>query len=322
MKKRYIIEMIFPIICIIVGILLSGYATTEYINDCQKVKWQPTEAIVTDMDSYVTSVYGSRHTRRNRTIYIITYNYEVNGIEYTNEIRSEVPSQVDRNINIKYNPDEPSKSTTITAPDTSLFIIVFFGIVLIFGGVIFTVIIWKNRFVFTDIEYDKSEPYYQGPNQKSVSKSYLKTILFFACFLILTFVLMYFQPFAQKNINSNDFVQIMQSEGYTAENSLDKTQKEFGMGSIITESYSVNTYNIRIDYCVLNSNKNAKLLYDSASLSADTYTITDKQFLGSQDNEFFYCKAYINNTFVYGACKIEQKDKLLQILKDMGYYSK
>ncbi|WP_448900981.1 DUF3592 domain-containing protein [Eubacterium sp.] len=320
--KRYIIKMIFPIICIIVGILLSGYATTEYINDCQKVKWQPTEAIVTDMDSYVTSVYGSRHTRRNRTIYIITYNYEVNGIEYTNEIRSEVPSQVDRNINIKYNPDEPSKSTTITAPDTSLFIIVFFGIVLIFGGVIFTVIIWKNRFVFTDIEYDKSEPYYQGPNQKSVSKSYLKTILFFACFLILTFVLMYFQPFAQKNINSNDFVQIMQSEGYTAENSLDKTQKEFGMGSIITESYSVNTYNIRIDYCVLNSNKNAKLLYDSASLSADTYTITDKQFLGSQDNEFFYCKAYINNTFVYGACKIEQKDKLLQILKDMGYYSK
>ncbi len=314
--------MIFPIICIIVGILLSGYATTEYINDCQKVKWQPTEAIVTDMDSYVTSVYGSRHTRRNRTIYIITYNYEVNGIEYTNEIRSEVPSQVDRNINIKYNPDEPSKSTTITAPDTSLFIIVFFGIVLIFGGVIFTVIIWKNRFVFTDIEYDKSEPYYQGPNQKSVSKSYLKTILFFACFLILTFVLIYFQPFAQKNINSNDFVQIMQSEGYTAENSLDKTQKEFGMGSIITESYSINTYNIRIDYCVLNSNKNAKLLYDSASLPADTYTITNKQFLGSQDDEFFYCKAYINNTFVYGACKIEQKDKLLQILKDMGYYSK
>ena len=314
--------MIFPIICIIVGILLSGYATTEYINDCQKVKWQPTEAIVTDMDSYVTSVYGSRHTRRNRTIYIITYNYEVNGIEYTNEIRSEVPSQVDRNINIKYNPDEPSKSTTITAPDTSLFIIVFFGIVLIFGGVIFTVIIWKNRFIFTDIEYDKSEPYYQGPNRKSVSKSYLKTILFFACFLILTFVLMYFQPFAQKNINSNDFVQIMHSEGYTAENSLEKTQKEFGMGSIITESYSVNTYNIRIDYCVLNSNKNAKLLYDSASLSADTYTITNKQFLGSQDNEFFYCKAYINNTFVYGACKIEQKDKLLQILKDMGYYSK
>ena len=320
--KRYIIKMIFPIICIIVGILLSGYATTEYINDCQKVKWQPTEAIVTDMDSYVTSVYGSRHTRRNRTIYIITYNYEVNGIEYTNKIRSEVPSQVDRNINIKYNPDEPSKSTTITAPDTSLFIIVFFGIVLIFGGVIFTVIIWKNRFVFTDIEYDKSEPYYQGPNQKSVSKSYLKTILFFACFLILTIILMYFQPFAQKNINSNDFVQIMQSEGYTAESSLEKTQKEFGMGSIITESYSVNTYNIRIDYCVLNSNKNAKLLYDSASLSADTYTVTDKQFLGSQDDEFFYCKAYINNTFVYGACKIEQKDKLLQILKDIGYYSK
>lgn len=315
--------MIFPIICIIVGILLSGYATTEYINDCQKVKWQPTEAIVTDMDSYVTSVYGSRHTRRNRTIYIITYNYEVNGIEYTNETRSEVPSQVGRNINIKYNPKEPSKSTTIIAPDTSLFIIILvFSIILIIGGSIFTVVIWKNRSVFTDIEYEKNEPYYQEPNRKSVSKSCLKTILFFACFLILTFVLMYFQPFAQKNINSNDFVQIMQSEGYTAENSLEKTQKEFGMGSIITESYSVNTYNIRIDYCVLNSNKNAKLLYDSASLPADTYTITDKQFLCSQDDEFFYCKAYINNTFVYGACKIEQKDKLLQILKDMGYYSK
>lgn len=96
--------MIFPIICIIVGILLSGYATTEYINDCQKVKWQPTEAIVTDMDSYETS--GGRYDMTT-TIYVITYNYKVNGIEYTNEIRSEVPSQVGRNINIKYNPDEP-----------------------------------------------------------------------------------------------------------------------------------------------------------------------------------------------------------------------
>lgn len=311
--------MIFPIICIIVGILLSGYVTTEYINDYQKVKWQPTEAIVTDMDSYETS--GGRYNM-TRTIYIITYNYEVNGIEYTNEIRSEVPSQVGRNINIKYNPDEPSKSTTITAPDTSKFIIIlFFGIVSIFGGSIVTVVIWKNKLIFTDIEYDKNEPYYQGPNQKSVSKSYLKIILFFVCFLVLAIILMYFQPFVQKNISSNDFVQIMQSEGYTAENSLEKTQKEFGMGSIITESYSVNTYNIRIDYCVLNSNENAKLLYDSASLPADTYTITNKQFLGSQDDEFFYCKAYINNTFVYGACKIEQKDKLLQMLKDMGYYS-
>lgn len=311
--------MIFPIVCIIVGILLSGYATTEYINDCQEVKWQPTEAIVTDMDSYETS--GGRNDLPT-TIYIITYNYEVNGIEYTNEIRSEVPSQVGRNINIKYNPDEPSKSTTITAPDTSKFIIIlFFSIVSIFGGVIFTVIIWKNRLIFTDIEYEKNEPHYLEPNRKSVSKAYLKTILFFACFLVLAIILMYFQPFAQKNINSNDFVQIMQSEGYTAENSLKKIQKEFGMGSIITESYSVNTYNIRIDYCVLNSNENAKLLYDSASLPADTYTITDKQFLGSQDDEFFYCKAYINNTFVYGACKIEQKDKLLQMFKDMGYYS-
>ncbi len=165
--------MIFPIICIIVGILLSGYATTEYINDSQKVKWQPTEATVTDMDSYETS----GDTRR--TIYIITYNYEVNGIEYTNEIRSEVPSQVGRSINIKYNPDEPSKSTTITAPDTSKFIIIlFFGIVSIFGGVIFTVIIWKNRLIFTDVEYDKNKPYYQGPHRKSVSKTYLKTILY------------------------------------------------------------------------------------------------------------------------------------------------
>lgn len=317
MKRRtYIIKIIFPIICIIVGALLAGYITVEYSNDCKKANWQPAEATVTDMDSYETA----GDTRR--TIYIITYNYEVNGVEYTADIRSEVPSQVGRSINIKYNPDEPSKSTTITAPDTSKFIIIlFFGIVLIFGGVIFTVIIWKNRLIFTDVEYDKSDPYYQGPNQKSASKSYLKIFLFFACFLILAIILMYFQPFAQKNIKSNDFVKIMQSEGYTVDNSLEEAQKEFGMGSIITESYSVNTYNIRIDYCVLNSSKNAKLLYDSASLPADTYTITDKQFLGSQDDEFFYCKAYINNTFVYGGCKIEQKDRLLQLLKDMGYYS-
>ena len=92
--------MIFPIICIIVGILLSGYATTEYINDCQEVKWQPTEAIVTDMDSYETS--GGRNNLP-RTIYIITYNYEVNGIEYTNEIFDIIDEKINNLLDKKIN---------------------------------------------------------------------------------------------------------------------------------------------------------------------------------------------------------------------------
>ena len=313
-KGKYISKMIFPIICIIVGIILLGYITIDYTKECEQAKWPSIDATVIDMDSYET---GHGRADFAHTVYKTTYSYEVGNKKYTGEIRSYSPHQVGKNISVKYNPDNPSESTGITTPDTSRFVIaIIFGFVLVFVGILFTVIVWKNRFI---LSADDDTKHYPSPKQKRNPKAYLPLLLPIAVFLVGA-VLMYFQPFAQKSIDSNSFVQIMQEDGYTAENSLQRLQNEFGMGSIIIEAYSVNTDNIRIDYCKLNSDENAKLLYDSATLSAKTYDVTEKQFLAGFDDDCYYVKAYNSNTFIYAACKIKSKDELLKLLSDMGYY--
>lgn len=315
-KKRLYSNILFPIICIIVGLLLGGYITYQYAEECDNAKWPSTQATVVDMNSYESS--SAHHS--SRTIYVISYEYIVDDISYKGETRSYSPNQVGNRIEIKYNPDNPSDSTAATVPDTERFIVILiFSVILVVSGIFFTIVIWENRSGLSVVSEDK--PYYHGPKERINPKSYLKPLIPIGFFL-LALVLMYYQPFAQKDINVNEFVQIMEADGYTAENSLERLQTEFGMGSIIEQAYSVNTENIRIDYCTLNTSNNAKLLYDSASLPAKNYVISDKYYLAAEDNNFFYIKSFKNNTFVYGASKIESKDELLRLLKDMSYYDK
>ncbi|MGN1203209.1 MAG: DUF3592 domain-containing protein [Eubacterium sp.] len=317
MKKRRIpIEIILPIISIIAGIILAGYITYDYANECENTKWPSVEASVIDMNSYEEA-----NTRRRigKTVYVITYSYDINGVEYNGETRSYTPILVGDSLEIKYNPESPSTSTAITKPDTQRFIIILlFSIVLIAAGVLFTIMIWQNRFLLTYEAEDK--PYYHEPKQKRNPKSYLGFLLPIGVFL-LAIVLMYYQPFMQKNINADEFIQIMYSDGYETENSLDRLQTEFGMGSLIEEAYSVNTEDLRIDFCAINTSRNAEMLYSSASLPADKQVISRSNFVAAEDDEFFYVKAMKNNTFVYGACKIELKDELLRLIEDMNYYN-
>lgn len=315
-KMRIPVEIILPIISIIAGIVLAGYITYDYINECERAKWPSVQATVVDMDSY-----ESANTRRRigKTVYVITYGYDIDGVEYEGEMRSYTPILVGDSIEVKYNPELPSTSTAITKPDTQRFVVALvFGIILIAVGVLFIIVIWKNRYALTYEAEDK--PYYHGPKEKRNPKSYLGFLLPIGIFLF-AIVLMYYQPFMQKNINVDEFIQIMQSEGYEAENSLDRLQTEFGMGSLIEQSYSVNTENLRIDFCEINTSKNAQMLYSSASLPADKQVISRSNFVAAEDDDFFYVKALKNNTFVYGACEIEMKNELLQLFEDMNYYS-
>lgn len=315
-KLRIPVEIILPIIAVIAGIVLAGYITYDYINECERAKWPSVQATVVDMDSYEEA---NSRKRIGKTVYVITYNYDIDGVEYEGETRSYTPILVGDSIEVKYNTELPSTSTTITKPDTQRFVVALvFGIILIAVGAVFVIVIWKSRYALTYESEDK--PYYHGPKEKRNPKSYLGFLLPLGVF-VLAVVLMYYQPFMQKNISADEFVQIMQSEGYEAENSLDRLQSEFGMGSLIEQSYSVNTENLRIDFCELNTSKNAKMLYDSASLPANKYVISKSNFVAAEDDDFFYVKALKNNTFVYGACRIDMKNELLQLFEDMNYYN-
>lgn len=312
MKKKSIAKyFIFSIACIIIGIILAGYISYQYIDDSEKANLPSVEATITDMTSHETA---GRHT-----LYIISYKYYIDGTEYSGKFNSYSPILIGNNIEIKYNPEAPEISTATTKPDTKgfIFVLIFSSVLIIFGS-IFSVVIWKNRQILSYTTEDK--PYYHEPNEKRNPKSYLLFLLPISMFLI-ALVLMHFQPFAQKSVSTIEFAQIMQSEGYEAENSRERLQVEFGMGSIIEDAYSVNTDNIRLDFCKLNTSRNTYLLFSSASLPSSNYTIDKKNLVASEDDSFFYIKAFRNNTFVYGGCTIENKDRLIQIFKDLGYYN-
>lgn len=315
-KFSFIKKIALPIACIIIGIVLAGFITSEYISDSEKMNWTSAEAVVVDLDSYRTS--GGGHSS-SRTVYKISYSYNVDGTEYTGLATSYSPMQLGKELQIKYNPSSPSESTALAKPDTQgLVIVLIFSVVLIAIGIMFTIIMWKSRFELMIIDEDK--PYYHEPKGRTNWKAYLGLIP--VAIFIIAGVLMYSQPFAQKDINQNDFVQIMSNNGYEVEESTDRLQTELGVGSLLKESYSVNKNDFRIDYCVINSNENAQLIYDSTTLYADVYVITNHNFVATEQGNMFYFKACNNNIYVYGGCTLENKDKMLELLKNMNYYHK
>ena len=306
---------ILPVLCIIAGLAMSAYITSQYVDDCRKANWPSATAIVLDLTSYEKSGVHNR----TETFYVIKYRYEVDGISYDGEFQSKKPMLTGNSFEIKYNPETPDNSTTVTKPDTGgLVFVLAFGLLFIIDGAFFIFVIYKSRFYLCDETEYKAE---QGfTKQKRNIKTYLGLLIPISVF-VLAVVLMYFQPFAQKSISADEFIQILNSDGYEAEASSERLQQEFGFGSLIESAYSVNTANLRIDFCELNTSHNAKLLFDSAALPEGEQIINDKYIHANQSDEYFYAKAWKNNTFVYAACKLNDKADLLQILKEMEFYS-
>lgn len=316
-NKRYVKFLVLPIICIAAGIALSAYITYQYAEEYKNSKLPSAQAEIVDMTSYEKS--GAKG--RIDTVYIISYQYEIDGVLYESSFNSYSPKLVGDNIEIKYNPENPSVSTAVTAPDTKSFAFVLcFGFIFIVVGAVIAISVYKNRYQFIVEMTGTSDNITHTQNQKRNPKAYFGLLLPLAVFLIAV-ALMYFQPFAQKSINADEFAKIMQTEGYEAENSLERLQIEFGMGSLIEQAYSVNTDVLRIDFCQLNTSHNARLLYNSAFLPDGEQVIDGKNMYASQDEEFFYIKLTRNNTFVYGACSAELKTELLQLLSDLDYYN-
>lgn len=315
MKKwRFLDEIILPTICVIIGIALAVYSINDYAKECNSMSWTSTDAITVDLDSHEVSSVKRSHTY---TIYEITYEYEVNGESYTGFMYSENPVALGQVVEIKYNPDNPASSTSLLKPDTQRFaIILVISIVLIVGGLVFVIILLKHNRLFKYIGEDK--PYYHAPEQRANLKSYLLLLIPIGVF-VFSFLAMYIQSNSQ--VSSTEFVQIMYEDGYEAEDSLDRLQAEYQVGSLIDKAYSVNTENLRLDFCVINSSYNARMLYDSLRLPGDVYVMSDNYLLAAENEDIFSIKAYNNDIFVYGACKPEYKDELLHLLEDINYYN-
>lgn len=107
----------------------------NYIDEHNQKDWIITTAYVIDISS------GYSSSRRNRgVIYNITYQYEVNGKEYSDKLynRSLAMGLGDK-IKAKYVPNAPGNSTDILAPSLkNLIIFLVFGAIFITTGFFFS----------------------------------------------------------------------------------------------------------------------------------------------------------------------------------------
>lgn len=137
MKKGTIFMMLFRllgIIALVSGIRLLGGGIYNYIDEHNQKDWVQTTAYVTDVSGEYVSSSGVKH-RRGRTVYDITYRYEVEGKEYSDKLynRSEI-REIGDEVKIKYDPDAPKNSTDILEPSVNNLI------VFLISGIIFTIV--------------------------------------------------------------------------------------------------------------------------------------------------------------------------------------
>lgn len=182
---KIIRHFLLPVVCIIVGILLTVYNIYDYTDQREKSLWYQTQAYITDVDE-------RQYNDSNKTIYTLTYEYRLDDKTYTGSRETYKQYAVGELTDISFNPDNPDESSGIIKPDTEQFVVLLiFAIVLIAGGILFTVIIWKERYALSLIEFDRKK--YKEENKTKINiKSFLKLLIPIGFFLFGV-ILMYIQ---------------------------------------------------------------------------------------------------------------------------------
>lgn len=144
MKRRtlsLIISGLLGVVAILSGIYLMAASVTNYIAESKKTDWIVTEARITDVSSRV-----KRNSKSSTTFYDLTYQYEADGKTYTGK-KSSVSGirLVGDEIKIKYDPDNPSDSTSDITPDKDDLIYPFGGGVLFLAAGIFFLLMTIKR---------------------------------------------------------------------------------------------------------------------------------------------------------------------------------
>lgn len=182
---KIIKHFLLPVACIIVGILLTAYNIYDYTDQREKSLWYQTQAYIIDVEEKVVS-------NSDKPVYLISYEYRLDDEIYNGSRETYKQYAVGELTDISFNPDNPDESSGIIKPDTEQFVVVLiFAIVLIAGGIFFTVIIWKERYALSLIEFDKKK--YKEENKTKINfKSYLKLLIPIGFFLFGV-IMMYIQ---------------------------------------------------------------------------------------------------------------------------------
>lgn len=317
------------------GLYLMIGSIPNYTEQYKQRDWVVVNAAVSDVSSRVVS-RGAQH--RSSTVYDITYQYEVDGTYYTNELKgSSVIHLVGDSIKIKYDPNEPANATTILSPNISDLLIPFgAGVVFFVSGFFLSGFYGWLRSLRkkTSEAGDSEEGYIEAAyteelavpgNPKKGSFILLQRII--PLFLLAGMILFSFKVcFQTKAIGIEQFAGTMKGNGYGTADTTEKIRQEWKIGSLLEESCSVETDDIRIDFCMMDSVGSARSLYNGMNLPVSDGAEQNHNRINynftSMENEILYTvKIRVGNTVIYGASQIEQKQKLIGLLERIEYWT-
>lgn len=336
MKRNTIIRFVFRIIGVVIlilGMRMIAEGTITYIEQHQQSDWIITNADVTDVSSRLKQT-KSRYGQRS-TVYDITYEYEVDGEVYSDEIRSQPTLRlVGDNIKIKYNPDAPEESTTSLSPSISdLLVFVIFGLIFTALGIFLSGAFALIRKLIRKGKHEGQEelppeeyvkPDETKQNAIAITVTLVRRIVFAVIAVALIMFSIKFFP-GMKSIDAEAFGKAAEAAGYTTTDTTEKLRQEWRVGSMLTEAVSIENGMFRIDFCVMDTVDSSERLYNGMILPITGGEITDDggsvHEIYSVENETNYvAKIRIRNTIVYVSALSEYKDEAVELLEVIGYW--
>lgn len=336
MKRNTIIRFvarIVGVVILIVGIRMIAEGTINYIDQHQQKDWVVINAEVTDISSRLRNT-KSQHKQRS-TVYDITYEYEVDGEVYSDEIRSQpTPRLVGDDIRIKYNPDAPEESTTSLSPSISdLLVFVIFGLIFSTLGFFLSgmwVLIRKIRRKGQPEEEEVLPPeeYVKPEEVKRSSRNSGKSILLRIALAIAVVgvIILSTKLFpGTQAVDAEQFIEVVEAEGYTTSDTTDELSQSWKVGSMLKEAVSFNDGNIRMDYCVMDTADSASVLYDGMTLplsegEKQEYDGIVHELYSIESDALYVAKIRIRDTVICVSAKIEYKSEVVELLETLGYW--
>lgn len=331
------ISKFLGIACLLSAVILIVGSIQNYTAQWEQNDWTSITAEVTDISSRVERSGGGRRSR-SRTVYDITYSYEVEGQTYIGQLNgSSTLRLVGDELNIKYDPEAPESSTTIMSPQISSLIlstllgIVFAVVGFCMSGLLAWILKLRKRGEPEEVEQEEEilppEEYIAPVSRKAMPNGPVAVILQRVIPLLMMVVMIFigFSIFSgNKSITAEQFSNEVESRGYTVVDNTELYREQWKVGSLLEQAVSLDTADVRIDFCVMDSMDSTRRLYQGMGLpitegieyekngvNHSTYTV--------ENDEMYYAKFQFGTTVVYAGCTIENKELVVEILKSIGY---
>jgi cytochrome c-type biogenesis protein CcmE len=167
---------------------------------------------------------------------------------------------------------------------------------------------------------NEDEAYTETSENSRNPKRTIIALLLMAAIIALTLVFLRAQPSGIETFSS-----VMTENGYTVSDMTDELRTDWRVGSLIEDSRSLHTEDMRIDFCVMDSTDSARRIYSGMTLPVKdgeeyTYKGTNYTFFSIEDDNLYTAKIYSGNTVIYAAASHECRDELVDLLRRMGYY--